>query len=94
MIVMPPAHSFRCARRWTTFERLFAPIARDDDSLLWDAREIAFAVEDPRHWWTVVEGDRGGLYTVAGWHLVNRIGHLCCQHAWGGRPGDHAAYRY
>ncbi len=94
MIIMPPLRSYRRPRTWTTFERLFAPIAKADDSLLRDTHEFFTSAKGSRHWWTVVEGDTGGLYAVAGVHAVNRIGYLLCTHLWGGDWADHPEYRY
>ncbi len=94
MLIMPPSRPFKRARTWSAFERVFGPITRDDGSLLWDTADICWPVDDPRHFWTVVEGDSGGLYLIAGLHLVNRLGYLCCEHGWGGAWSAHPSYRY
>lgn len=61
MIIMPPQRRFARPRSWNTFERLFSPIAKADDSLLRDTHEFYISAKGSRHWWTVVEGDTGGL---------------------------------
>lgn len=94
MIVMPPQQSYRCPRRWDTFETLFDPIAGEDGSLLRDAGAFAASAKGSRHWWTVVEGDTGGLYVIAGVHVVNRIGLILCRNLWGGDWTDHPEYHY
>lgn len=93
-LIAPPDRAYRRARHWSTFERLFEPFVREDGSLLWHAGEMSFPVDDPRHWWTVVEGDTGGLYIVAGFHVVNRLGFVRCLHRWGGDWSAHPAYHY
>lgn len=32
--------------------------------------------QDPRHVWTLVDGDDGDQYVISGFHWVNRIGYL------------------
>jgi len=32
--------------------------------------------------WTIIEGDDGELYTIAGFHFVNRIGFLLTKDPW------------
>jgi hypothetical protein len=44
-------------------------------------KELDFVVDvilngDPRHVWTLVEGDDGNLYIVNGYHLVNRVNYF------------------
>ncbi len=94
MIVLPPQRSYRRPRRWDTFEMLFDPIPRDDGSLLRDVDDFGRSSKGSRYWWTVVEGDSGGLYVVAGIHVVNRVGFLLCRNLWGGGWADHPEYRY
>lgn len=39
--------------------------------------ELAFVrQQDPRHVWTLIDGDDGDLYVVSGFCLVNRLGYL------------------
>ena len=94
MMIMPPSRSYRRARRWETFETVFEPIPKGDGSVLWDSSDIDWPIANPRHFWTVVEGDGGQLYLLPGWHCVNRIGYLHCEHAWSGTAADHPVYRY
>lgn len=94
MIIAAPVRRYRRPRLWRTFETLFEPVPRSDCSLLWDHADIDWTTVGPRTIWTVVEGDRGGLYVVAGIHVVNRIGFLVCEHAWGGDWTDHPDYHY
>ena len=94
MIILPPQRSYRRPRRWDTFERLFDPIVRDNGSLLRDVEDFRTSAKGSRHWWTVVEGDTGGLYVIAGIHVVNRIGLVLCRNLWGGCWADHPVYRY
>jgi hypothetical protein len=94
MIVPPPQRSYRRARRSETFDKLFDPVANDDGALLRDLAEFAASSKGSRHWWTVVEGDSGALYAVAGIHVVNRVGLLLCRNGWGGEWADHPVYRY
>ena len=68
------------AGSWRVFERRFRPITRDDDSLLWDYRELPQPV-DARRLWTVVDCN-GKLYLAAGFHYVNRIGYVRCELPW------------
>lgn len=37
---------------------------------------------DPRHVWTVVDGDNGLLYLVAGLHYVNRVNYVLSRRPW------------
>lgn len=34
------------------------------------------------HVWTVVDGDDGGMYALAGFHVVNRVGYLLTERPW------------
>jgi hypothetical protein len=36
--------------------------------------------QDPRHVWTVVSGEEDSLWYLPGFHLVNRLGYLVCEH--------------
>lgn len=94
MSIQPPARPHRRARRWATFERLFEPIPKADGSLIWHGSDIDWPIANPRHFWTVVEGDTGLLYLMPGFHYVSRIGYVHCEHAWGGAATDHPVYRY
>lgn len=94
MIIMPPLRTYRRPRAWNTFEQLFEPIPKAEDSLLHDIDEFRVSAKGSRHWWTVVEGDSGGLYVIAGVHVVNRIGLLLSPHLWGGEWAEHPEYRY
>ncbi len=92
MTIMPPSHTYRRARRWETFERIFEPIPKGDGSLLWDGSDIDWPIANPRHFWTVVEGEV--VFSSSCPAYVNRIGYVHCEHAWGGAAADHPAYRY
>ena len=35
-----------------------------------------------RNVWTIIDGDSGDLYTIAGFHFVNRIGYLITEDPW------------
>lgn len=62
-----------------------------------DYDEAAAMVEmetwEGRHLWTIVEGDDGDLYAVAGWHYVNRIKYVTTQEAWN-ENAERATFRY
>ena len=92
--VMPPRHEYRRARRWETFNRLFAPIRRDHGSLIWEPWEVPKDA-DPHEWWTVLDPmSRGSLYLAAGFHFVNRLGYVQCAVPWGGDWAEHPEYLY
>lgn len=67
------------------FEDLYRPrTVPGKDPALWDVqweREDSMK-EDPRHVWTVVEGDDGGLYATPGFHYVNRLYDLVTEVPW------------
>lgn len=90
--VLPPKRGYHRPRRWETFEKLFDPIFRADDSLLWYPGEVGFD-PDPRYWWTVLDCD-GRLLLAAGFHFVNRVGFIRCTRPWGGEPMEHPEYFY
>ncbi len=92
MFVMPPARHYRRPRAWETFERLFEPILRDDDTVLWERWDLP-ADHDPRHVWTVLDCD-GRLFLTPGFRFVNRIAYVICRNAWGGDASSHPDYRY
>lgn len=37
---------------------------------------------DPRHVWTLLDGDDGELYVCAGFHLVNRVNYIISEMPW------------
>ena len=94
MVIDPPSKLNRRARPWAAFENIYEPIPKADGSLLWDGSDIDWPNANPRHFWTVVESDGGLLYVLPGWHCVNRIGYVHCEHAWGGKAADNPVYRY
>lgn len=90
--VMPPS-SFKRVRSWDVFAKRFEPVERDDETCLWEPDEVPKDA-DYRHWWTVVDGDRGRLVLLAGFHLVNRVGYVQCRVPWGGEANKHPDYLY
>ena len=92
MIVMPPARLYRRPRTWDTFERLFDPIVREDDTVLRERWDLP-ADLDPRHVWTVLDCD-GRLFLTPGFRFVNRFAYVLCCNAWGGEAHAHPDYRY
>lgn len=91
-LVFPPTRSFKRPRRWETFEALFDPIVRQDDTVLWEPWDVPRDA-DARHWWTVLDCD-GRLLLCAGFHFVNRFAYVQCANAWGGEWSDHPEYLY
>lgn len=47
----------------------------------WEAGEIPEELTR-KHVWTVVDGDDGDLWVLAGVHLVNRVGFLITEEEW------------
>lgn len=93
-VIMPPPHIYRRARRWETFEKLFQPIQREDNTVLWEPWEVPKDA-DPREWWTLLDPMTSGqLYLAAGFHFVNRLNYVRCAVAWGGERDDHPEYLY
>lgn len=68
MMISPPSKLYRRARHWATFENIYEPITKGDDSLLWDGSDIDWPNANSQHFWTVVEGDGCLLYLVPGCH--------------------------
>lgn len=92
-LVAPPTRPFRRPRRWETFDRLFAPIERDDDgAIMWEPFEVPKDA-DARFWWTLIDCD-GRLLLGAGFHIVNRLGYVLCRNGWDGEWSNHAEYYY
>ena len=95
-LIMPPNKVFSRARRWETFERLFSPMVRDEQSsnLIWEPWEVPKDA-DYRHWWTVLDPMTSGqLYLAAGFHFVNRLGYVQCANPWGGEWSEHGEFLY
>lgn len=88
---MPPARRYQRPRTWDMFERLFESILRDDDTVLWERRDIP--ADHDRHVWTVLDCD-GRLLLAPGFHIVNRFAYVICRNAWGGEAHEHPDYRY
>lgn len=94
LLVAPPARVFKRARRWETFDRIFAPIEREDGGLIWEPCEVPKDA-DHRLWWTVLDPmTTGQLYLSAGFHFVNRLGYVQCTNGWDGKWNDHPEYLY
>ncbi|TAN06833.1 MAG: hypothetical protein EPN36_03635 [Rhodanobacteraceae bacterium] len=62
------------------FDTKFGPEARADGSLLREHEEVRGV--DTNRVWTVIEGDEGTLYAMAGYHVVNRVGYLVTREPW------------
>lgn len=63
------------------FDERFTTVADDEGQVLRPA--VPEDVEHgSRHLWTVVEGDSGLTYVVAGWHYVNRVGYVLTEEEW------------
>lgn len=46
-------------------------------------QELDFVVsQDANKIWTLVDGDNGNIFYMAGYHLVNRIGHFVTEVPW------------
>jgi hypothetical protein len=64
------------------WEEKYQPLKNHIDSDGFDkfetyGAELEFVrAQDPRHIWTLVDGDDGNLYIVNGYHLVNRINYF------------------
>lgn len=58
----------------------YVPVEDASGGLLRDFEEVR---DMPQcHVWTVVDGDDGGLYALAGFHVVNRVGYLLTERPW------------
>jgi hypothetical protein len=90
--VRPPKRCYRRPRSWETFEKLFEPIMRADDTVLWESNEIPQDA-DAHYWWTVLDCD-GRLLLAAGFHFVNRFAFVRCSRPWGGDWSEHPEYLY
>lgn len=62
------------------FETKFEPEARPDGSMLRELEEVRTV--GTNRVWTVVEGDEGTLYAMAGYHVINRVGYLVTREPW------------
>lgn len=74
---------------YKTFEKKFIPIEHENTAtgnpiLLETYGEELSTVQntDYKHVWTVVEGDTGDLYIIAGYHLVNRLNYIVTTNPW------------
>lgn len=88
--IMPPSRPYTRARSRRVFNHLFQP--------LYDGRlhEVDDLPPDPdeHHWWTVVDLDPDGprFYLLPGFRLLNRLGFVTTEHAWGGDADLHPPY--
>lgn len=91
--VMPPEREYQRARSRKIFFRLFKP--KNECALLQQPSDLP-ADPNEHHWWTVVDLDPNGqrLYLLPGFRLVNRLGFVETEHAWGGDADDHPPYVY
>ena len=90
--VLPPKRCYRRPRSWETFEKLFEPIMRDEETVLWEPWEVPRDA-DARYWWTVFDCD-GRLLLCAGFHFIDRLGYIQCANPWGGEWSEHPEYLY
>lgn len=88
--IMPPERPYQRARTRRTFNHLFQPLY---DGRIHELNELP-ADPDEHHWWTVVDLDPNGprLYLLPGVQLVNRLGFIETEHAWGGDADQHPPY--
>ena len=74
------------------FEAKFKPVEnleQDQGTYQFDAydeKDSGFlqfmATNYPAHVWTRIDGDDGRLYTINGWHIVDRIDYLVTEVPW------------
>ncbi len=90
--ILPPDHTYQRARPRRVFNQLFQPIA---DGHLYEVNDLPVD-PDEHHWWTVVDLDPNGprLYLLPGFRLVNRLGFIQTETAWGGDADRHPPYVY
>lgn len=62
------------------FDSKFDPIAGDDGSTLRELEAVRDA--DTHHVWTVVDGENGVMYALAGFHIVNQVGYVVTREPW------------
>lgn len=90
--VRPPERPYARARSRRVFNRLFSP---RDNGRLHEVNELP-PDPDEHHWWTAVDLDPNGdrLYLLPGFRLVNRLGFVETERAWGGDADMHPPYVY
>ena len=74
------------------FESMFKPVENTDmDSGCYqfdnyDTKDKGFlqfmALHYPNHVWTRIDGDDGCIYSINGWHIVNRIDYVITEIPW------------
>ena len=64
---------------------MFETYGKELDFILNTARR------NPKHVWTIVDGDNDETYVIAGCHYVNRVGYLITTEPW---KRDTEIYRY
>jgi len=73
-----------------TFWDEFLPIQKPPDGeVLWEYEDVADA--QPRHVWTVVEGENDIWFAAPGFHFVNKVGYVLTEKPWDD-PGLDAIY--
>jgi hypothetical protein len=77
---------------WSTFERRFKPIDREEGCPWWEREDLPWDV-DYRHVWTILDCE-GRLYVSPGFRFVNRLGYVRCAVAWTDEDRHQPDYRY
>ena len=63
----------------------YIPIMREEGSMAFETYDEDFdfvATQNPKHVWTLVDGDSGDPVIVAGLHFVNRIHYIITIKPW------------
>jgi hypothetical protein len=66
--------------RSLTFERRYVPLEAPSGEPVWTHGETL--THPLTHVWTLVDGERGGSYALAGYHVVNAFGYVVTTRPW------------
>jgi hypothetical protein len=70
------------------FYTKYNPLPSPSGSDIWEYDEIKLHA-DTKCVWTVVDGEAGEQYVLAGWHIVNKVGYVLTEIPW--ETGDEEA---
>jgi hypothetical protein len=66
--------------RARTFETRYGPLEAPSGEPVWTHAETL--AHPHRHVWTLVDGDNGLAYALAGYHVVNAFGYVVTTQPW------------
>lgn len=66
--------------RWMTFETRYEPREAPSGEPVWTHAETL--AQPATRVWTLVDGDNGKSYAIAGYHIVNAFGYVVTAQPW------------